>query len=197
MRRPSLRTGRADFTHPALRSVSILDLRDQQVYTPIYRRHCNRCIVNRILFNRPLAARAAGRPSLLNHGSVCGTRPSSPAGLAFVGHSRGWLSLVADSGLSPSWVPFAPSALPDFVAHTDPLTPAGRLATASLYPAGLPVSRSLSSNHSVSNHPTSPRSRLHLTCIQRCKLSCPDTFRLSVGMLGQSSGLRTLPAGSP
>ena len=59
-------------------------------------------------FNRPLAPRAAGRPSLHTPGSVCGTRPSSPAGLTFapigretsgdqLQYSRGLVSVVVNS----------------------------------------------------------------------------------------------------
>ena len=50
-----------------------------------------------------------------------------PAGVAANGTVAGWVSLRAVISHPPSCVPFAPRALPRFVATTDALTPVRRL----------------------------------------------------------------------
>jgi hypothetical protein len=68
------------------------------------------------------------------------------------GTSAGFVSFVLSKPLPPPCVPFAPRPLRRFVATTDALTSA--VGPTPVRPADLPASRTLSSDHSVSNHLT-------------------------------------------
>ena len=121
---------------------------------------------------------------------------------------RGSLRLVEPAALSPVGLPlrlaitssiflepFAPPALPGFIATMVPLTPAGRSGL--LPSAGLSASCTEPSDHSVSNHPPSPRTLEFAFYVQ----AEPRTQRVTECITSvrdhRGIGLRHSLAGSP
>src|SRR5262245_29266753 len=122
-------------------------------------------------------------------------------------HSRRLLFTGFGHGASIVLRPFAPPALPGFIATTNALTPERRLFLPVGSPSGSPahehrsvrsglsVSRIWSSEHPVPNHPSVPAVAFaHNPSAQQASLSCSVETR---SKLKKGSGFRLRFAGSP
>jgi len=107
--------------------------------------------------SRFLGSRHSPSESFQHAGPGCGGAPNQDSHrLSPLGHSRGWKLLTQTGPASAFLHPFAPWALPHFLAHMGALTPAQLTHGQPFTGQVSPVHTARPSPHSVTNHPTRP-----------------------------------------